>query len=142
MTAIKSLLNQMSIEEKIAQLQAIPIDALMEGKEFSEEKARKYLKLGIGQITRVAGSRLGLKPKEVVKLVNKVQKFLVENTRLKIPAIIHEECLSGLMGYSSTAFPQAIGLASTWNPELLTNVASTIRSQGRLIGLTNVFLQY
>ncbi|ADX86262.1 glycoside hydrolase family 3 N-terminal domain-containing protein [Saccharolobus islandicus] len=135
MNSIRSLLNQMNLEEKIAQLQAIPIDALIEEKEFSEEKAKKYLKLGIGQITRVAGSRLGLKPKEVAKLVNKIQKFLVENTRMKIPAIIHEECLSGLMGYSSTAFPQAIGLASTWNLELVMDIASVIRSQARLVGV-------
>ncbi|QGA55335.1 beta-glucosidase [Sulfolobus sp. E5-1-F] len=137
MADTRSLLKQMSLEEKIAQLQAIPVDALLEGKEFSEEKARKYLKLGIGQITRVAGSRLGLKPKEIAKIINKIQKFLVENTRLKIPAIIHEECLSGLMGYSATAFPQAIGLASTWNTELVNSVASVIRSQARLLGVNH-----
>ncbi|WP_422398140.1 glycoside hydrolase family 3 N-terminal domain-containing protein [Sulfolobus tengchongensis] len=125
----------MSLEEKIAQLQATPIDNLLEGKEFSEEKARKILRFGIGQITRVAGSRLGLKPKEVASIINKVQKFLMENTRLKIPAIIHEECLSGLMGYTGTSFPQAINLASTWDMELVKSVASTIRYQGRLVGI-------
>ncbi|MCH4816277.1 MAG: glycoside hydrolase family 3 N-terminal domain-containing protein [Saccharolobus sp.] len=134
MSDIKKILAQMSLEEKIAQLQATSVENLLEGKEFSEDKAKKLLRNGIGQITRVGGTRLGLSPKEVARLTNKIQKFLMENTRLKIPAIVHEECLTGLMVKTATAFPQAIGLASTWDPDLIREVSSTIRYQAKLIG--------
>ncbi|MEM4757303.1 MAG: glycoside hydrolase family 3 N-terminal domain-containing protein, partial [Desulfurococcaceae archaeon] len=107
---------------------------LLDGKEFSEAKAKEYLAHGIGQITRIGGSRLRLKPREAAKIANAVQRFLKEKTRLGIPAIIHEECLAGLMAPTATVFPQAIGLASTWNPELIERIASAIREQAMLIG--------
>jgi beta-glucosidase len=124
----------MSIEEKVAQLQSIPVDRLLEGKEFSEEKAKSLLMHGIGEITRIGGSGIGLLPREAAKIANKVQKFLVERTRLGIPAIIHEECLAGLLTPTATVFPQAIALASTWSPELVYRVASAIRQQVLCIG--------
>ncbi len=68
---------------------------------------------GIGQITRVAGGS-DLEPRQVAEVVNTLQKFLIENTRIGIPAIVHEECLSGFMARGATTFPQAVGLASTW----------------------------
>jgi len=55
-------------------------------------------------------------PKEAAQLANEIQRFLVEETRLGIPAIVHEECLSGLMARGATTFPQAINLASTFDP--------------------------
>ena len=131
---IKFLLSKMSIEEKVAQLQSIPVDRLLEGKEFSEEKAKSLLMHGIGEITRIGGSGIGLSPREAAKIANKVQKFLVERTRLGIPAIIHEECLAGLLTPTATVFPQAIALASTWSPELVYRVASAIRQQVLCIG--------
>ncbi|MEM1736001.1 MAG: hypothetical protein QXG84_02160, partial [Ignisphaera sp.] len=70
----------MSIEEKIAQLTSIFVDDLIENGDFSEAKAEQLIKHGIGQISRVAGSKLGFRPREVAKIVNKIQKFLIEKT--------------------------------------------------------------
>ena len=131
---VKELLAKMSLEEKVAQLQSISIDMLLDGREFSEEKAQKLLRYGVGEITRVGGSRVGLSPREAARIVNKVQRFLVEKTRLGIPAIVHEECLAGLMALTATVFPQAIALASTWDPDLIYRVASAIREQVLSIG--------
>jgi beta-glucosidase len=131
---VRELLAKMSLEEKVAQLQSISIDMLLDGREFSEEKAQKLLRYGIGEITRVGGSRVGLSPREAARIVNKVQRFLVEKTRLGIPAIVHEECLAGLMALTATVFPQAIALASTWDPDLIYRVASAIREQVLSIG--------
>jgi len=131
---VKELLAKMSLEEKVAQLQSISIDMLLDGREFSEEKAQKLLRYGVGEITRVGGSRIGLSPREAASVVNKVQRFLVEKTRLGIPAIVHEECLAGLMALTATVFPQAIALASTWDPDLIYRVASAIREQVMSIG--------
>lgn len=133
MRRVEELISRMTLEEKIAQLGSIPIGELMEGGRFSAEKAEERLKNGIGQITRIAGwSRLD--PKGVAELANAVQRFLIENTRLKIPAIVHEECLTGFMANGATTFPQAIGLASTWEPELIERMTTVIRRQMRAVG--------
>lgn len=133
MRRVEELISRMTLEEKIAQLGSIPIGELMENGKFSVEKARERLKNGIGQITRIAGwSRL--EPKEAAELANAVQRFLLENTRLKIPAIVHEECLTGFMANKATTFPQAIGLASTWEPELIERMTTVIRQQMRAVG--------
>nr|WP_262370127.1 hypothetical protein [Dictyoglomus thermophilum] len=72
---VKDLIAKMTLEEKIAQLQAVyGKDLVDENGNFSEEKAEKLLKNGIGQISRVAGER-GVSPEKAVELANKIQKF-------------------------------------------------------------------
>jgi beta-glucosidase len=132
---VKDLLQRMTIEEKIAQLGSIQGPALLENGKFSKEKAKQLLGRGIGQITRVSGgTREVTDPREAAKIANEIQRFLTEKTRLGVPAIIHEECLSGFMAYGATTFPQAIGMASTWNPELIQSITTTIRKQVRAVG--------
>jgi len=80
------------------------------------------------------GGASNVLPTESVLLANNIQKYLVENTRLGIPAIIHEECCSGYMARGATVFPQAIGVASTWEPELVEKMADVIRHQMRSVG--------
>jgi beta-glucosidase len=132
---VKELIKKMTLEEKIAQLQAVFAKNLVDEKgEFSEEKAQKYLKYGIGQITRLAGDK-GVEPEKAVILRNKIQRFLKEKTRLGIPAIIHEECLSGYLAKGATTFPQAIGMSSTFEPDLVQKVTDVIRKQMKAIGV-------
>jgi len=132
---VQDLIQLMTLEEKVAQLGSIPATELLEDGKFSIEKARRLLKDGIGQITRVAGSwGLEIEPKEAAEIANSIQRFLLEETSLKVPAIIHEECLSGFMAKRATTFPQAIGLASTWNPGIIQNITSVIRKQMRATG--------
>jgi len=130
---VRELLSKMTLEEKVAQLRSIWIYQLLEDGKFSEKKAKELLKHGIGQITRLAGASF-LSPKEAAKIGNQIQRFLIENTRLGIPAIMHEECLSGYMARGATIFPQIIGLASSWNPELIRRIAEEIRRQMRKVG--------
>jgi len=133
---VRDLLSRMTLEEKVAQLGSVTLDSLLdEAGRFSVERARAVLRYGIGQITRVAGSGVrDLRPHEVASMVNAIQRFLVTETRLGIPAIVHEECLAGVMGRGATMFPHPIGLASTWDPELVERVASAIRSEMLAIG--------
>jgi len=132
---VKDLLKNMTLEEKIAQLGSIQGRRLLENGKFSREKAKHLLKNGIGQITRVSGGTHDVtSPKQAASIANEIQRFLKEETRLGIPAIIHEECLSGFMAYGATTFPQAIGLASTWDPDLIEKVTATIRRQMRTVG--------
>jgi beta-glucosidase len=133
-TRIKDLVSMMTLEEKVAQLgsvggSATGIKELCEGEEFSPQKAKRFLKNGIGQITRIAGGFRNLEPRKAARLANKIQRFLKDKTRLRIPAMVHEECLSGFMANGATTFPQAIGLASTWRPEMIEKVSSVIRKQ-------------
>ena len=129
----EDLLEKMRLEEKVAQLGSVPIWDLMEDGKLSLEKVRKLLANGIGQITRIAGGA-DIEPREAAEIANTIQKFLLESTRLGIPAIVHEECLSGFMAKGGTTFPQAIGLASTWEPKLIQQMTSVIRKQMRAVG--------
>lgn len=131
---IEDLVTRMSLEEKVAQLGSVGPDAFLDERgEFSPEKAKKAIPYGIGQITRIAGAS-GLEPEKAAKAANAVQRFLLEETRLGIPALLHEECLSGLMAKGGTAYPQAIGLASAWNPDLIKKMTEEIRRQMLAIG--------
>ena len=129
----RDIVQQMTLEEKVAQLGSIWVQEVLEGASFSQSKAKERLGKGIGQITRVSGSG-GVGPREAALIANQIQKFLLEETRMKIPAVIHEECLSGFMARGATTFPQAIGLASTWDPDLVKDVTSVIRAQMRATG--------
>ncbi|HQD63514.1 MAG TPA: glycoside hydrolase family 3 N-terminal domain-containing protein [Defluviitoga sp.] len=131
---VKDLLNQMTLDEKIAQLGSYWSYEILENGEFSVQKASKLLNFGIGQITRPGGAT-GFSPKQTAKLVNEIQSYLINETRLGIPAFIHEECLSGYMTKGATIFPQMIGIASTWQPELCEQMTSRIRDQMKTLGI-------
>jgi beta-glucosidase len=130
---VADLLHRMTLQEKLAQLGSAWSFMLLEGNRFAPERARPILAHGLGHLTRPAGAT-SLRPREVVRLANDVQRFLVTQTRLGIPAIVHEEVCSGVMARESTIFPQAIGVASTWAPELNRRLADAVRAQMRATG--------
>lgn len=130
---VDALLADMTLDEKIAQLGSCWVYQLLDGLDYSPEKTAKLAGNGIGHITRLGGAS-NLLPHQSAALANQIQKFLVENTRLGIPAVIHEECCSGYMARGATVFPQAIGVASTWEPELVEKMANVIRRQMRAVG--------
>ncbi|MFN8442512.1 MAG: glycoside hydrolase family 3 protein [Caldilineaceae bacterium] len=130
---VANLLSLMTLEEKIAQIGSYWIYELLDNQSFDRSKAQQKLAHGIGQITRLAGAS-SLDPIGCAKLSNELQRFLVEQTRLGIPALIHEECCSGYTARNATAFPQIIGLASSWQPELAEAMTGEIRKQMRAVG--------
>jgi beta-glucosidase len=130
----EDLLARMNLEEKVAQLSAAWLAEVREEAEFSIEKAGKRVPNGIGQITRQAGGA-PLTPEQAAQVTAQLQNFLVSNTRLGIPAMIHDECCSGYMARGATLFPQAIGLASTWDPDLIEEMTKAIRQQMRAAGV-------
>ncbi len=75
-----------------------------------------------------------LRQRGVAELANEIQRFLVEETRLGIPAIIHEECLHGLLARESVCFPQSIGQAATWDPDLVRAMAERLGRELRAAG--------
>src|SRR5262245_55930205 len=109
---VADLLSRMTLAEKIAQLGSAWVFELLTDMKFDAGKAHHLMSQGIGHITRVAGAS-SLTPVEGARLANNIQRHLLENTRLGIPAIVHEECCSGYMARNATCFPQIIGVAST-----------------------------
>jgi beta-glucosidase len=130
---VQDLLARMSLQEKLAQLGSAWVYDLQDGQSFSEAKAASVLGNGIGQITRIGGGST-LTPPASAEMANAIQSYLVKHTRLGIPAMVHEECCSGLMALGATSFPQIIGLASTWTPALAEAMTSVIRAQMRAVG--------
>ncbi|HET8783738.1 MAG TPA: glycoside hydrolase family 3 N-terminal domain-containing protein, partial [Pyrinomonadaceae bacterium] len=125
---VADLLSRMTLEEKVAQLTCLwgnrpqvnpQTDFSTDRGDFSPSKAAEVMKHGIGQIARQRERKDARKGAE---FANAVQKWLVENTRLGIPAILHDEILHGHMAQGSTSFPQPIALATTWDPEFITKV--------------------
>ena len=123
---VADLLGRMTVEEKIAQLGSIWAFEIVGDDGLSGRKLDELLGAGLGEITRLAGST-NLQPAEVARTANEIQRYLVERTRLGIPAIVHEECLHGLLAWAAPCFQQAIGAAASFDPELLGEVAATIR---------------
>lgn len=130
---VKLLLKKMTLDEKLAQLGSLWMYELQTQGELDQKKIEEKFKHGLGQITRIAGAST-LDPVSAAKAANRLQKFLIENTRLGIPAIVHEECCSGAMILGGTMFPQMLGLASTFQPELAERMTTAIRKQLRAIG--------
>lgn len=128
---VDDLIKRMTIEEKVAQMNCYPIDMMMDGGALDSKKAEEILQHGIGQLRD--HHTIGIK--KSVALHNAAQKYLKENTRLGIPAIIHGEGLHGYVGYSATSFPQAIAMASSWNLELINKVYTAIANETRSRGV-------
>ena len=135
---VADLLNRMTLEEKVAQI--IFIWGQKKTLHFDEagnlnlDNLERHFKNGIGQIARLSDSGKGFTACQMAEAANKLQKYFFEETRLGIPVIFHEECLHGLAAKEATCYPQPIGLASTFNPELLeeifTAIAEDTRSRG------------
>ena len=140
---VSDLLGRMTLPEKIAQMHShwlilsadgnhrIRTDAFCQT--ATTDSIKETLRLGIGQITRPLGTH-PVNPQEGVRALNVLQKFLVEETRLGVPAISHEECLAGLMVKGATLFPSALNYGSTWNPDLIEAVGQEIRREAKQIG--------
>jgi beta-glucosidase len=149
---VADLLRRMTLEEKAAQMLCIwqekAVTLVNERGEFDAEKAKKNLRgpyalaRGLGQVGRPSDAGGGRTAWQMAELTNAIQRFFLENSRLGIPVIFHEECLHGHAAPEGTSFPQPIALAGTWNPELVerlfTMTALEARSRGAHHALTPV----
>ncbi|HEX7960242.1 MAG TPA: glycoside hydrolase family 3 N-terminal domain-containing protein [Terriglobales bacterium] len=138
---VADLISRMTLEEKIAQLEGAwenrdfhpdPQTMFIDEKgNFLPARAAVLLKYGLGEISRPSTGR---GPREMAEYTNTVQKWVKENTRLGIPVLFHDECLHGHVAIKGTSYPQAIALASTWDPALIHDVftatAAEVRARG------------
>ncbi|MDO5980201.1 glycoside hydrolase family 3 N-terminal domain-containing protein [Flavivirga spongiicola] len=132
---VKDLLSRMTIEEKVAQTLCIYAkkgNFQDEQGHFDENKVKKLLLSGAGRIAEVGF--VEDTPKKMAELTNKLQAFYLEESRLGIPVIFHEECLHGQMVKEATSFPQPIALAGSWNPQLIQDVYALVAEETRSRG--------
>ena len=150
---VADLLKRMTLEEKITQISAVWDDKakIFNAKgEFDPAKMATVFPNGIGQFARPSDATGPASPRVVpgrdvrgtIRLVNALQRYQMEKTRLGIPMIFHEEGLHGYAALGATSFPQAIALASSWDPDLVRQVNTItgreIRARGVNLALTPV----
>jgi beta-glucosidase len=146
---VEDLLARMTLEEKVAQILTVwdsKGKIQSEGDVFDPAKAAAMFPNGIGQIARPSDRRGPSSPRQVgrrsieesIAYVIAAQRWAMEDTRLGIPILFHEESLHGLAAKDATAFPQAIGLASTWDPALVREINALIADETSARGVHSV----
>lgn len=139
---VQDLLKRMTPEEKFWQCFMIPgdLDNVPKG-QYSHGIFGLQVSAG-NQGGGVAGQLLKYNANEdaerLAKKINAIQKYFVEESRLGIPIIPFDEALHGLMREGATAFPQAIGLSATFNPELMKEVSTAIAKESKLRGIRQI----
>lgn len=128
---VEDLLSRMTLSQKIAQLNC----AMTYAGSFTGRKT-EVLAEGIGQVSALF---IKQSAEENAQFLESIQKYLVENTELGIPAIIHTETLSGLGYAEATNFPVAIGLGATWDSEKLQEMGKVISRQMKVLGVGQGF---
>ena len=150
---VEDLLKRMTLQEKVAQMLSIWDDktGIFDAKlELDTRKFAQKYPDGVGQFARPSDATGPTSPRVLpgrdvratIRLVNALQHFAVEHGRLGIPIMFHEEGLHGYAAVGATSFPQAVALASSWDPALVRAVnvvtAREIRARGVSEALTPV----
>lgn len=137
---VADLLSRMTLEEKAAQMMCVwqqKADKLVDAVgNFDGAKAAAAFRdgNGIGQVGRPSDAGGGKGARGQAELTNAIQKFFIENSRLGIPVMFHEECLHGQAAPEGTSFSQPIGLAATFNPELVESLYAMTAEEARARG--------
>ena len=144
-TRLSDLLSRMTLEEKVAQIQRMisekhgfsnPPVFLDEDGELVFSDPDERLDPGVFALGRTS---LRHSARRSAEIVNHIQKQLLENTLLGIPALCTGEALHGLMATGATSFPQAIALASTWDPDLVERIFNAAAREARSRGENYMF---
>lgn len=116
---VDELYSRMSQEERIAQLRSGYMTDLFDSVtgELDTALCRQLIPNGIGHFSQFMSQKV-IEPNTMRDMVAKVQDWLIHNTPNGIPALFHEECLSGINTQGATIYPQQIGQAGSFNPEL------------------------
>ncbi|WP_427451548.1 glycoside hydrolase family 3 N-terminal domain-containing protein [Litorimonas sp. WD9-15] len=158
---VEDMIAEMTLDEKLAQISCVWLkkgDFLDDQGNFQPEEMEKIHPHGIGCFARpqdtqgmereierkgvndatVVRSMTGRNPAGTVALVNDIQKWHIENTRLGIPTLFHEEGLHGYQAFEATSFPQSIALAATFDDELAERIYSITAREIRARGVHHV----
>ncbi|MGW6354723.1 glycoside hydrolase family 3 N-terminal domain-containing protein [Streptomyces sp. NPDC055092] len=137
------LLSRMSTEEKTAQLSSVWLGSDTEDAEvapgqhaYADRSAAldALLPYGVGQLTRPFGT-VPVDPAEGAAHLAEVQRTIRAGNRFALPAIAHEECLTGFTAWQATVFPTPLAWGATFDPELITEMAQAIGTSMRAVGI-------
>ncbi|WP_431220263.1 beta-glucosidase family protein [Leifsonia xyli] len=137
---VHGLLAEMTLDEKLAQLVGYWVDkgdelvAPMAGEMGNPGAYADATAHGLGQLTRVYGTR-PVDPAERASWLWAEQRRLKEETRLGIPALVHEECLTGLAAWKAATFPTPLAWGASFDPELVEEMAALIGLSMRELGI-------
>jgi beta-xylosidase len=140
---VADLLRQMTLAEKIAQLGSVWMGAAVDGdgvapsqQEFSDEQPPldELIRNGLGQLTRVHGTR-PVEPAMAMRALAGLQAKVMAASRFGIPAVAHEECLTGLAAWRATIFPAPLSWGASFDPELIERMATAIGASMRAVGV-------
>ena len=140
---VKALIASMTVEEKIAQIvsfwpdQGGNVVAPMQGEMAAESGGKSLAEItqhGLGQYTRVYGTR-PVDPIQRAQWLWNEQRRLKKETRLGIPALVHEECLTGLAAWQAATFPAPLAWGAAMNDELVYEMGQVIGESMKKLGV-------
>ncbi|OLT39997.1 glycosyl hydrolase [Saccharomonospora sp. CUA-673] len=138
---VKELMAAMTLREKIAQLGSAWISADNDGDVAPMQDVfaggtdeQTALQHGIGHLTRVFGTA-PISPDEGRRVLAERQRHLIDNTRLGIPAIAHEECLTGFTTLGASVYPTPLAWGATFDPDLVEQMAAAIGRDMAAVGV-------
>lgn len=137
---VRLLHKEMTLEEKLAQIVGYWVDqggevvAPMQGEMAVSGKLEEVSRHGLGHLTRVYGTR-PVDPAERAAWLWGEQRRLLTETRLGIPALVHEECLTGLAAWKAATFPTPLAWGAAFDPELVKEMGAAIGSSMRQLGI-------
>jgi beta-glucosidase len=133
----------MTLEEKLATIvglwtnEAVPgadVAPMQEAMGSEELGYESFARHGLGHLTRIYGTA-PVEPEDGRRTLWQRQRYLVDRTRLGIPAIAHEECLTGLAAWKATTYPAPPSWGASFDPELIRAVAGAIGAQMAELGV-------
>ncbi|MEH7490636.1 glycoside hydrolase family 3 N-terminal domain-containing protein [Neobacillus niacini] len=130
---VEDLLQRMTLKEKIAQLYGM----VNLGQQDPIKNVSENFNHGVGTVSFLNSSQTGNTKKDLETL-NNIQRFFVEETRLGIPALVHNEGIAGAQIPGATTFPQSMNVASTWEPQLAEKMGEVVRKQLLAFGIRAV----
>ena len=141
---VAALIAGMSLDEKLAQLVGVWVPSgggpgaevapLQDAMEDDHLPFEEFARNGLGQITRFYGTA-PVDPQRASTLLHETQRWLVEHTRTGIPAIVHEECLTGLQAWQATTFPAPLSWGASFDPDLVQEIGRAIGSTMASLGV-------
>lgn len=130
---VDALYENLTLEERVAQVYGIRPDVIMENGKLSLEKCREVIPYGVGHICQYACS-LDMDADELREFVRGVQEYLQKETRMGIPAVFHDESITGIAAKGATVYPQQLGVACSWDrPLAMVKTQETAKTM-RLLG--------
>ena len=142
---VAELVARMTLEEKLAQLVGLwegrggsgeggDVAPMQDAMQADESGFEDFARHGLGHLTRPFGTA-PVGPVEGARALAAKQRWLTEHTRLGIPALVHEECLTGLAAWKATTFPAPLSWGASFHPELVEEMGAAIGRSMAALGV-------